>query len=359
MDHAGGAWCAANALSFRLGDVDHHLAGVRLSQHAGIPADQLDFEWVDEDRAWHLTVPRPPFWRLEYQLELRHHDGGSELICDPDNPKRVGGAFGDKSVVECDGYAEPAWLRLPAADGGWRELSIRAPAIKSELWARIWSPAVPTDRVLVAHDGPEYDKFASLGHYSAAMTAAGTVAPHHLVLLEPGDRSEWYAASPAYAWALVSDILPRLFTELGTARSVVGMGASLGGLAMLHAQRRYPDAFEGLFLQSASFFRPEYDRHESWFKRYLRIVRFTGRAVGRADVSGTGAGPRPVPVVLTCGTVEENLPNNQAMTRALWRQGYPAALYQVPDAHNYTAWRDAFDPYLTDLLQRVWEGSEA
>jgi enterochelin esterase family protein len=45
------------------------------------------------------------------------------------------------------------------------------------------------------------------------------------------------------------------------------------------------------------------------------------------------------------------------MTRALWRQGYPAALYEVPDAHNYTGWRDAFDPYLTDLLHRVWKGN--
>jgi enterochelin esterase family protein len=355
MDHAGGAWCGADALTFRLGDVDRHLAGVRLSQHAGVPSDQLDFSYDDEDRAWHLRVARPAFWRLEYQLELHHHDGGTELICDPDNPKRVGGAFGDKSVVECDDYAEPGWLHQPGAEGTWRELSIRAPAVKAEVWARIWSPHTRTDRVLVAHDGPEYDKFASLGQYSAAMIATGRVPPHHLVLLAPGDRSEWYAASPGYAWALAADIMPRLFTELDTARSVVGMGASLGGLAMLHAQRRYPDAFEGLFLQSASFFRPEYDRHESWFKRYLRIVRFTGRAIGGADVSGTGAGPRPVPVILTCGRVEENLANNRAMTRSLWRQGYPAALYEVPDAHNYTGWRDAFDPYLTDLLHRVWK----
>jgi enterochelin esterase-like enzyme len=61
-----------------------------------------------------------------------------------------------------------------------------------------------------------------------------------------------------------------------------------------------------------------------------------------------------VPTALTCGTVEENLRNNQDMARALRALGYPAELSEVPDAHNYTGWRDAFDPYLTDLLRRVW-----
>jgi hypothetical protein len=26
----------------------------------------------------------------------------------------------------------------------------------------------------------------------------------------------------------------------------------------------------------------------------------------------------------------------------------------VPDMHNYTAWRDAFEPHLTGLLARAW-----
>ena len=63
---------------------------------------------------------------------------------------------------------------------------------------------------------------------------------------------------------------------------------------------------------------------------------------------------RPVPAVLTCGTAEENRANNQLMAATLCRQGYPAALHEVPDAHNYVAWRDAFDPHLVELLTEVW-----
>ncbi|HEU4425299.1 MAG TPA: esterase, partial [Pilimelia sp.] len=168
MDQAAGSTCGGDTLAFRLGDADRHLAGVRLFEHAGLPKDRLDFRYDETERAWRLEVPRPALWRLEYLLELHHHDGHTELICDPGNPRRVGGAFGDKSVLECPDYAEPGWLHLPGADGTWREMAIPAPPIKTEVWARIWSPVTPTDRVLVAHDGPEYDKLASLGQYSAA-----------------------------------------------------------------------------------------------------------------------------------------------------------------------------------------------
>jgi enterochelin esterase-like enzyme len=128
----------------------------------------------------------------------------------------------------------------------------------------------------------------------------------------------------------------------------VGMGVSLGALAMLHAQRTWPGTFAGLFLQSGSFFMPRFDRHESSFPRYGRIVRFVrGVLQARAD-------PEPVPVSMTCGAQEDNIDNNRVMASALVAQGYPAQLDEVPDLHNYTGWRDAFDPHLTRLLRRLW-----
>ena len=41
------------------------------------------------------------------------------------------------------------------------------------------------------------------------------------------------------------------------------------------------------------------------------------------------------------------------MEQALRARGYPAELHEVPDMHNYTAWRDAFDPHLTRLVRQV------
>jgi enterochelin esterase family protein len=126
------------------------------------------------------------------------------------------------------------------------------------------------------------------------------------------------------------------------------MGASLGALAMLVTQRRAPGTFAGLFLQSGSFFMPRFDAHESGFPRYARIVRVVRR------ILRTHEHPEPLPVALTCGTAEENALNNRVMARALAEQGYAARLDEVPDLHNYTGWRDAFDPHLTRLLEEVW-----
>jgi enterochelin esterase family protein len=345
MERDTGPSCEDGTLTFRYSDPERLLRGVRLRQEVGIPGDLLDF--ARQGREWVLTVPRPPIWRMEYHLELRHADGGVETVCDPGNPLRASGAFGDKSVLRCPGYAEPEWLTWDGPEETTRDFAVAAPALRADVQVHIWSPGTRTDKVVVAHDGPEYDRLASLTQYSAAMVRAGRVAPFHLVLLSPGDRNEWYSANPAYARTLTTTVLPRVRAELGTDRPVVGVGASLGALAMLHAHRRHPEFFAGLFLQSGSFFRPSYDGHESGFQRYLRLVRFVGRVV-RATAG------HPVPVAITCGRAEENRHNNREMAHALRRQGYPVTLAEVPDAHNFTAWRDALDPHLTDLLRRVW-----
>jgi enterochelin esterase family protein len=348
MEPAVGAWCAGSAICFRLRDHDQRLSSVRLRSSALKSSEPAaHFTYLPDSRTWELRLPRPAVQRLEYRLELTHADGDSETVCDPDNPRRVGGGYGESSVLWLPEYREPDWLQLPPAAGEWRDVYLPLHALRAEMVARVWSPATPADRVLVAHDGPDYQRYGELGRYTATMIGAGRLPPYHLVLLPPGERYEWYSASPAYARALAVEVLPKLAAELGTDRPVVGAGASLGGLAMLHAQRRHPNAFGGLFLQSGSFFQPRFDKQESGFRRYLRIVRFTGRVL-RAD-----HGPA-VPTVITCGTVEENLNNNRDMAQALGRQGYPVEFAEVPDAHNWVGWRDALDPHLTSLLQRVW-----
>ncbi len=56
---------------------------------------------------------------------------------------------------------------------------------------------------------------------------------------------------------------------------------------------------------------------------------------------------------MTCGAAEENAANNRLMAQTLRAHDYPAELHEVADLHNFTAWRDAFDPYLTRLLQQA------
>jgi enterochelin esterase-like enzyme len=340
----------ADGVTFRLDDPERRLRGVQLSQHVRIAGDNVGFRYYRN--GWTLRIDRPAVDRMEYLLELEQPGGRRETILDPANPNRVPGAFGEKSVVEFPSYQSPRWLLDPLEPATLSELSISSPhlggAVRGALWApEDLSPSEPAP-LLIVHDGPEFDRLGLITHYFGALVRSRELPPLRAALLAPGDRNRWYGANPAYARALAADVLPTLQT-LAPATFRVGIGASLGALAMLHLHRSCPDLLSGLFLQSGSFFRPELDPQESGFSRYRPVTRFVG------DVVTAVADPRPVPTSLTCGAIEENLDNNRLMTTALQRLGYPAVLHEVPDAHNYTAWRDTLHPHLTTLVAAVNE----
>jgi enterochelin esterase-like enzyme len=334
----------------RFTDPDERYAAVRLCSDLHLPEARRTF--ARHNGEWRLELAPPPVARLEYELEVVDHDGESERVRDPANPHQAPGAFGEKSVLLLPGYAAPGWLERDGVAGTFAELSVHGRGLGAEVGIRIWSPAdaEPSEPLplLAAHDGPEYDELAGLTRYVAVGIGAGGLPRLRIALLAPGDRSEWYSASARYAGALVRDVLPAIQGAVAVRGRPAGMGASLGGLAMLHAQRRHPGTFGALFLQSGSFFTPRFDAHESRFPRYQRIVRFV------RETLRSGPHPDPVPVTLTCGSAEENVDNNRLMARTLRTQGYPAALHELPDMHNYTAWRDAFEPHLAELLARAW-----
>jgi enterochelin esterase family protein len=227
--------------------------------------------------------------------------------------------------------------------------------LRSDVYVQLWaSPGVaPEERVplLVVHDGPEYARYSSLLTMLERHSSAGALPRMRAALLAPVDRNQTYSASAAYARALAHDILPALgqLAPIPHGRGMrVGMGASLGALAMLHAHRLYPAAFGALYLQSGSYFMRRHDVHESSFPRFARITRYVSRVLSADEWS------HPIPVALTCGSAEENLTNNRAVESALAHQGYDVTFYENPDAHNWVAWRDAFDPSLVELLKKVW-----
>jgi enterochelin esterase family protein len=344
---AVGPRVGAHEIAFSLADPHHRLSGVQLVHHLDLPGQPTRFRYDEPSGAWVLRLPRPPIHRMEYQLTLRYPDGGEETTTDPTNPVLTPGVFGDKSVLVMPEYTAPGWLVGAPAWPVGTELSVASRVGPIEITVR--SPAAPTSRLLLVHDGPEFDRYGALGTFAATMVRDGRVPPFHLALAAPGPRDERYSANPGYATALTAAVLPELHSKLGTAGPVVVMGASLGGLAALHTQRRYPSSIGGLFLQSGSFFVPQYDECEASFPYYSRIIRYIA-----AVLRGTQPDGRAVPTVLTCGAVEENVHNNRLMAKTLRRQGYPAELHELPDTHNYVAWRDAFDPHLVELLTKVW-----
>jgi enterochelin esterase-like enzyme len=233
-----------------------------------------------------------------------------------------------------------------------RLLEVDSRPLRARVTVTLWSPADVRDGaalpVLAVPDGPEYEARAELTARAAAAIAAGRAPAHRIALLHPGRRDEWYSASALYARALSGEVLPAIGRAVAVAGPPVGMGASLGGLAMLHAQRRHPEAFGGLFLQSASFFIPRFDHMEKAFGRYGRIVRFV-RGVARET-----AFEHPVPATLTCAQDEDNRHNNRRVAAALRLQGYRATLVETDGGHDFATWGAALEPHLPDLLTAVW-----
>jgi enterochelin esterase-like enzyme len=199
--------------------------------------------------------------------------------------------------------------------------------------------------LLVVLDGPEYARRAGLLRLLRRLVDAGDLPSHRVALVGPGDRMEHYSASAAYA----RDLAAALDEVTGRGRGRrVGVGASLGGLALLHAHRLQPHAFSGLFLQSGSYFRRRSDPQESGFGRFGRIDRFVG------SVLRSGGDARPVPTTITCALDEENYANNAAVARALADQQYPVEFHAARGGHDWPTWRRALEAHLPPLLRKVW-----
>ncbi len=246
--------------------------------------------------------------------------------------------------------AAPAWLAAPADPGIAATLEVPVSSLGGAVAVRTWAPSgTPDDEplpLLLVHDGPDYDALASLTQYLGAGIAGRWLPRLRAALLSAADRNSWYSASARYSRALTEQVIPAV-TGLVATTTRVGMGTSLGALAMLHAHSRRPGVFGGLFLQSGSFFVPRLDPQERRFRYYRRITAFT------AALEADGVPGVPVPVSLTCGSIEENIANNRLMLAVLRSAGYQATLHEARSAHNFIGWRHALHPWLTELLQQV------
>jgi enterochelin esterase family protein len=336
-------------VTFRYEDAGE-VTGVSILQEVATPRTGPALQQLSSGE-WEAVFERPPVDRFEYRFEVVRSAEWSEIILDPSNPLTAPGAFGDRSVIEFPEYRSPEWLDSDPPHGDVSEIDVPSALLGEVQPTIVWSaagtePETPLP-LLVALDGAEFASFSGLLRMLDAEVAGGRLPPMRAALCHPTQRGEHYAASPEFAGYLARELIPAVSELVSVAPgqgSCVGLGASLGGLALLHAQRQ-EGTFGGLFCQSSSFL-----HHERALESELlqRIELFMD------GVLAASSWPDPIPVTMTCGTVEPNLENNRECAAALKSQGYAVALHVVRDAHNWVAWRDAWTPHLVDLLGKVW-----
>ena len=287
---------------------------------------------------WRLRFPRPDISRLEYQIHFTGPDQDHSGT-DAQNPRMVPGPFGAKSEILFPDYVEPDWMATPIA-GELLQLTVPSP-LETAVPLVLFTPHSLSDTesapLVVTHDGTDFVDRGSL-----LRLACTTARPARVALLDPpvGLRNRWYGANPEYAAHIAGDVIPAV-ADRTPVSSVIGLGASLGAVAIMSIHQERP--FDAMLLQSGSFFRPDLDAQESGWSEFRQV----SAAVERWS---RDAGP-PVPVVVQVGTVEENRANNEVFALRLADQGFAVELELFRDAHNVIAWRDAWSPALDTLIE--------
>lgn len=321
---------------FRLPDPEHAYGRVRLLAGLGTLDPRPDLTW--SDGVWSARVALPPVHRLEYAFEV------TQVLPDPHAAQRIDTLGGPRSVLEMPGYEPPGWLEREVPEGTEVPVAVDIPGVT----ARLWAPAglQPDERapLLLVHDGPGYAAEGGLTRYLAVL-ADDDVAAVRALLLTADPRAELYGASDAYAAAIAEILLPAVTTAVSTG-PVLGVGASLGALAVLHLEWRHPGTLAAMLLQSGAYFTPETDPQESGFPSWEPVTRFV------AEVLTDERAALLPPVAITCGAHEENAANNALLAQRLRAAGVEVTTTEVADLHNMTCWRDSLDPALRDLLGR-------
>lgn len=298
------------------------------------------------DGTWRITLPPPPVDRFEYHFEVTR---GHRLltVLDPTNAAVVDTPDGHRSVWCAPRYRPPAWMGADVAPGRYEPMSMATAAGEGFLGVTTWSPAglsaAESAALLLVLDGPDYDRYASLTRLCGHLVGEGRVPPVRVALLTATRRQDSYAGSHEFLRRLTGPVIQRLDACYARSGPITVLGASLGGLTAVLAALTDP-RIRGVVAQSGSFFHRSTDPGERRFRHFDRIA---------AHVEAIGAMSRasvPLVVGMTCGEHEENAPNNRRMAAALQRAGHRVVHHEVADLHTFTAWRDALEPVLTEVL---------
>ncbi len=298
---------------------------------------------------WSLTVDLPERSRIEYKLSVKNR-GRRRLVMDVLNPQRARDPFGANSVVTGPRYERPVWS-VPdesVAAGTIESFEVVSSTFGDTRRCRLYMPAEPAMGplpLLVAHDGSEYVEYAALGVVLDNLIAAGELPPLACVLSDPHDRNREYTGDDRHAEHIVSELIPAVADriEVDPARRVA-IGASLGGVASLHAARRHPGTFSGLILQSGSFVTALGGR----FRRgpvFAPVVEFM-------DAFAAQPGELPGRIHVSCGRFDGLITDNRVFAEQLRHLGVDVGYEEAPDGHNGENWRDRLRGGLVHTLGR-------
>jgi len=305
------------------------------------------FRRVEGTDVWLLTMGLPEAARVEYKLAIRRH-GRRRLYLDPMNHSRADEPAGLNTLACGSAYRRPLWSRRdPAVPAGRLEtIEVESEVFGESRTIGVYRPSIVAEAplpLLVVHDGSDYRDYAALTAVLDNLIAAGDIPPLAAALLDPDERTVEYAADRRHAGHLVTEVIPAVAAVVDIdADRMFALGASLGGVASLHASWMYPGTFAGLILQSGSFV----TALGGPFHRgpvFKPVVAF---------LHEMGAAPGSLPGVmhLSCGQYDGLHADCLAMAHQLSDGGVDVGWEDALDGHHWENWRDRLRSGLVHVL---------
>jgi enterochelin esterase family protein len=289
---------------------------------------------------WALTMELPDNSRFEYKFEVVR-DGQRHLVVDELNGVLAHDPFGANSVCQGFGYERPGWTSpdSEACQGILTTLDVYSQAFQQRRELHIYLPArfrrSRTYPLLVVHDGLDYLRYADLQNVLDNLIHRQEIPAMIVALTQSPERLTEYTGDERHARFLGAELLPAVAAKFpllddSTARGLAG--ASLGGVAALHAASRYPHLFGQLLLQSGSFAFSDLGHHKKdpVFDPVVRFVNeFRGNPFALAEK-----------IYMSCGIYESLIYENRSLVPLLQAQGMQVNFEEARDAHNWENWRD-------------------
>jgi enterochelin esterase-like enzyme len=314
---------------------------------SGLPAAQPLARLGPSD-LWVLRLDLPPQSRFEYKFEIRRGDA-SDWTTDPLNPNKAADPFGANSVGQGWGYASPDWTEPDptARTGTLEEFALDSRHLgRRRIGAYVPARFRRTRRypLLVCHDGDDYLRYADLRTVLDNLIHRLEIPPLIVALISSPDRLKEYVGHEPHAKFVADELLPAMrerypLDDDPGSRGM--MGASLGGVASLHAAWRNPGTFGRLLLQSGSFAFTDIgeNRRGPVFEPVVKFVNSFRAEPGRpADR-----------LYLSCGMYESLIYENRSLVPLLQEQKLQVRYEEARDGHNWQNWRDRLRAGLTYL----------
>ena len=273
----------------------------------------------------------PAAARFEYKFIV-----DSTWVLDPLNPRRVSGGYGPNSEVWMPSYRPPAdvTVRLRVPRGTLDTIRIRSAILGRTHTVTVYRPpgyaassaAAP---VLYVLDGGEYLSLGVMNVVLDNLIADRAITPPVCIFLDPRTnpadsrtsmRMGDYAMSDSFLTSLITEIRPFIMKRYrcsGNPAQTGIMGASLGGLAAVHAAFERPEVFGFCAAQSPSF----------WWDNARLLTRIENSP------------SRPFAVYIDTGTIRDAQDAARRARDLFAARGYRLHYEEHPEGHNWVNWR--------------------